>query len=137
MKEFTDTEKLIQKARSGNNEAKNRFYDRLNERFLPVIKCELKRYAILQKGIPDIEKTNVDICCKAIDEIKKICPIDGRNWSLKRAVHVLHNITDDYIVNTLVPLAKNGDAEAENLLFVLIRNKLLQWMERKSWKTSK
>lgn len=136
MKEFMDTEKLIRKARSGNNAAKNRFYDRLNVRFLPIVTCELKRHAVLQKANVDLEKAGADICRKALDEIRRICPIDGASWSLKRAVHILHNIADDYIVNALVPMAKDDNAEAENLLFVLIRNKLLQWMERKSWKIS-
>ena len=136
MNDVLDTGKLIRDTRSGDEEAKIRFYSLLAVRFLPVVKCELERHVILKDACIDTDEKGREICLAAIEEIKKISPVDSTRWSLKRAVHILHNITDDFIVNTLVPMAKNNHIEAENLLFILIRNKLLQWIERKRWKTS-
>ena len=136
MTSSSNTENLILQARSGDQEAKQRFYDTLAVRFLPIVTCELRRHAVLQNSGMNLEKEGQAICRQAVEEIIKLCPVEGTQWSLKRAVHILHNITDDAIVNALVPLAKKDHAEAENLLFVLIRNNLMQWMERKGWKKS-
>ena len=134
IKDQMKAEDLIRNARSGDKIAEKLFYSNLIIRFLPIVKCEIGRYTPLQKEIKSLEEMSREICQEAIEEIKKLCPIHNAQWSLISAIHILRNITDDFIMNTLVNLARNEDAEAENLLFSIIRKKLMQWIERRSWK---
>jgi len=134
MKNRIEGEDLIREARSGNETAEKLFYTNLIVRFLPIVKCEIGRCPPLQKEIGCTEGMSREICQRAVEEIKTICPIGNEQWSLMRAIHILRNITDDFIMNMLVDLARNGNAEAENLLFTIIRKKLIQWIESKSWK---
>ena len=134
MKDRIQGEDLIREARSGNETAEKLFYSNLIERFLPIVKCEIERCPLIPKEIGCPEGMSREICRKAIEEIKTLCPVDNDQWSLMRAVHILRNITDDFIMNMLVDLARKGNAEAENLLFTIIRKKLIQWIESKSWK---
>ena len=136
LKEKIIIEDLIRDARSGNETAENLFYSNLTERFLPIAKCEIERVPLLQKETKYLETITLEVCEKAIKEIKKICPIHNVQWSLIRAVHILRNIVDDFILDTLLDLARNGDEEAENLLFSIIRKKLIQWIEKKNWEVT-
>ncbi|MBN2030861.1 hypothetical protein JW824_11540 [bacterium] len=135
-KEQIETEALIRNARSGDKSAENLFYSHLIVRFLPVVKCEIGRYSLLEKEVKYRDETIREICEEAIEEIKTLCPIDSAHWSLIRAMHILRNITEDFIMNTLFNLARNGNLEAENQLFSIIRKKLIQWIESKNWKAS-
>lgn len=136
MREKIKTEDLIRDARSGDETAKNLFYSNLTERFFQIVTCEIGKYPFLQKEITHLEGTIQEICHEAIEEIKRLCPIDGARWSLIRAMHILHNITEDFIMNILFNHARKGNLEAENQLFSIIRDKLMQWIDSKNWKAA-
>ena len=137
MKDQEKVENLLLEARSGNKTAEDKFYSHLTVRFIQIVRCEIERFSILRNEEPYIDKMCHKICQEAIEEIKILCPISHTNWSLIRAVHILHNITDDFIMNNLVSLAKDGNNEAENMLFTILRTKLIQRVETKTWKVAK
>jgi len=136
VKEKMRMEDLLHSARSGNETAENLFYSNLIERFLPIAKCEIERVPVLLKENKYLEAITIEVCEKAIEEIKTICPVGKVQWSLIRAVHILRNIIDDFILNTLLDLARSGDEEAENILFSILRKKLMQWIESKNWEAT-
>jgi hypothetical protein len=139
MKNQTEIEDLIRAARAGNEKAKADFFSKLDERFFLLVTRKLReesKYSILTKRI-DIDEKSHKICQDAITEVKRLYSLSNPEWSLVRAVRVLHNILDDFIANSLIDLAKKGNRDAENLLFSILREKLLIQMAKKNWKVSR
>lgn len=128
----TDFEKLLCAAQAGDKSAQIKVYAILNERFLWLIKRQLHEKLIISKRI-NLEDSCCKICQKAIAEIERMLPVNNPNWSLKKAINILHNVITDFILGKLVDFAKEGDAAAENLLFHIIRNKLMERIDRKRW----
>ena len=133
MRNKLQTENIISSARNGNQNAADEFYALLAERFSPIITRELKKNHFLSKRI-NSELAVTEICESAISELKESFPINSRKWSLQRAMNVLHNAITDFIANKLTEFAKNGNEEAEKLLFHLLREKLMERVNLKNWR---
>lgn len=126
-------ESLIKSAKAGNKTAEAKFFSKLAVRFLVLVKRELQKNPIFSKQL-NVEQKSSEVCRNAINEIKNNYPLTSAEWSLKRAITILHNIIDDFVTNTLTDFAKNGDKKAENLLFLIIRNKLMERITTKRWR---
>ena len=129
-------EELILAAKSGNGEAEELFFSKLGVRFSNLVTLELRKYPVVSKRI-DLEIEAEQICQLALGELKKLYPVNSSTFSLILAINVLHNVVDGAIANILADLAKQGDDEAENLLFAMIRQKLVERINRKRWRTGK
>ena len=129
-------EELILAAKSGNGEAEELFFSKLGVRFSNLVTLELRKYPVVSKRI-DLEIEGEQICQLALGELKKLYPVNSSTFSLILAINVLHNVVDGAIANILADLAKQGDDEAENLLFAMIRQKLVERINRKRWRTGK
>lgn len=116
---------LLKAARAGEEGAETEFFSHLAVRFLPLVTGKLQKHPLLKKSV-DIETQAPETCQSAIETVKKLMPISSKQWSLKRALFILYNDVDDFIINKLTGLAKAGNANAENLLFLKIREKLEQ-----------
>ncbi len=132
---INNIEELIIAAKAGNKTAEAKFFSKLTVRFSALVKRELQGNPILIKRV-NTEEKSLEVCQNAIAEVKRLYPLSSTKWSLRRAVNVLHNIVDDFITNSLTDFAKNGDAEAENLLFIIIRKKLMERIAIKGWGAS-
>lgn len=128
----TTIEELIIAARNGNKQAEEEFFSKLTVRFLSVITREIRNYSSLTKQLNVAEESNA-ICDFAISEVKRLFPIGHPRFSIVWAVNVLHNVIDNFITNSLVDIAKEGDPDAEDQLFSLIRKKLMERINRKRW----
>jgi hypothetical protein len=135
MKNQTKIEDIVKAARAGNKTAEDDFFSKLAVRFLSELTCELQKYPILIKSV-NIEDTSQEIWQKALTEVKQLFPLSTKKWKLTRAMSVLRNILDDHITNTLTELAKEGNSEAEELLFSIIRKKLIKQVDRRRWRIS-
>jgi hypothetical protein len=129
----TTIEDLIITARNGNKQAEEEFFSKLTVRFLSVITREIRNYSSLTKRINVAEESDA-ICDFAISEVRRLFPINHPKFSIMWAVNVLHNVVDNFVTNLLVDIAKDGDPEAEDQLFSLIRKKLLERINRKRWR---
>lgn len=129
-----ESEKLLSDNLAGNEPAQEKFFLKLSERFLHLIKRKVMGDPRLARRV-HCAKIGPEICEKAIAKIKRICPLTDSGWSLKRAINVFHNVVDDHIANSLTELAKKGDSEAENMLFEIIRKKLIERVAFKRWRT--
>ncbi|MBN1351840.1 RNA polymerase sigma factor [candidate division KSB1 bacterium] len=136
MKNHTENVRLIKAARGGNKKAESEFFSKLAVRFSPFVARELMGYPVLKKRINPAEETDT-ICQSAIEEIKKLYPLNSPEWSLMRAFSVLQNVLDDFISGILTVLAQEDDSEAENYLFSLLRKKLAERIEKKEWRISR
>lgn len=123
-------EHLLYQAKSGDEQAAAELYEKLAVRFAVLIAKELQRHAIVRNAIRMNEAT-ADICQQAIQKIKQLCPLNSPQWSFQRATRVLHNLVDDFIMNTLAQMAQKGDQEAEELLFRMLRPKLMEHVNKK------
>lgn len=130
MKSQIELENLIRTARAGDERAKAEIYTKLFERFSPIVTQQLLKYPILANRM-NIEEKTYELCQKAIDEIKKLYPIMNSTWKLTRAMKLLRCILDSIIIDLLADFAKNGDSEAENLLFFILEQKLKERIIRK------
>jgi len=129
-------ENLIAAANAGDESAQEEFYSKLSVRFFRVITRELQKYPILKDGI-NLEQKSQEVCQYAIDEVKKLCPLRNPGFSLMQVMNVLHNILDTVVTNALADLAKRGNKEAENLLFDIIRKKLLERIMRRKGRNAR
>jgi len=129
----TTIEDLIITARNGNKQAEEEFFSKLTVRFLSVITRKIRNYSSLTKRINVAEESDA-ICDFAISEVRRLFPINHPKFSIVWAVNVLHNVVDNFVTNLLVDIAKDGDPEAEDQLFSLIRKKLLERINRKRWR---
>lgn len=130
------SEELILAAKSGDNDAEQLFFSKLHVRFFKLVSLELRKNPVIANHIDLENETNL-ICEFAITEVKKLYPITSSAFSLKAAINVLHNVVDGAIANMLTDLAKHGNEDAESLLFSMIREKLVERINRKRWRTSK
>jgi hypothetical protein len=129
-------EELIRAARSGDQNAEALFFSKLRVRFFKLITLELQKNPVIVKRI-DLEIEAEQICQFAFSELKKLYPVNSSTFTLILAINVLHNVIDGAVANILAELAKQGDSEAENLLFSMIRQKLVERINRKRWRTGK
>jgi len=136
MNNKTQLENSIKAAKAGDNNAQDVIYSKLSERFFTLVTCELRRYPILIKHINPGEKSH-EICQHAIAELKRLYPISSTKWSLDRSMSVLHNVLDDFITQVLIDLAKKNIAGAENLLFSILRKKLMERIKKNRWGVSR
>lgn len=125
MRDHLKLEDLIRAANTGDKKAEERLYEKLFVRFSKVITLELQKYPVLANGV-NLDQKTTEICHCAIEEVKKVCSFDKPGSSIIQAMNVLHNVVDTNITNMLADLAKQGNEEAENLLFSIIRNKLME-----------
>lgn len=127
-------EQLIVAAHSGDHQAEEKFFLKLAVRFRDIITREVRSYPIFAGRINIIEKSE-EVCQLAIDEFRRRYPLNHPRCSMSLAVNVLRQILDNFITNCLVDMARQeGDGEAENLLFSVIRKKLIQRLNQK-WRT--
>ena len=118
---------------SGEQTAESEIFSKMYARFLPIISLTIKTYPALAKENRFDEKCR-EVCQKAIADIKRLYPLNSGQFTLKRAVTVLHNLLDDYIANNLYDMAKTGNTEAEESLFSLIRKKLEIYLKSRLWR---
>ena len=121
---------LISAANSGDKQAQEEFFTKLSVRFSKLITRELRKYPMLLNGVSLDKKCN-EVCQYAMSEVKRLCPICNPNFSLMKVMNVLHNVLDTVVSNSLVALAKKGNMEAENLLFTILRDKLMERIIKK------
>lgn len=130
------SEALILAAKSGDHDAEQLTFSKLYVRFFKLVSLELRKNQVIAQHI-DLEHETKQICDFAITEVKKLYPVSSPAFSLIAAINVLHNVVDGAIANMLADLAKHGNDEAENQLFSMIRQKLIERINRKRWRTSK
>jgi hypothetical protein len=128
-------ETLLKSARSGDPQATQEFFGKFSVRFLSLVTSELQKYPILKNSF-DLDAKSQEVCQKAVEVLKTLLPISSEQWSLKRAMSIMRNEVDDFIIKSLTDLAKRGNPAAENLLFKKIRDKLIRRMEVKNWSFS-
>jgi hypothetical protein len=120
-------------ALTGNQLGESEILSKLSARFLPIISLTIKAYPVLL--IEDnLDDKCSELCQKAIDNVKRLYPLSTGQFSIKRAVTVLHNLLDDYIANALYQIARSGNRKAEESLFTLIRKKLEIYIKNKFWR---
>lgn len=127
-----DLERLLQAAQNGDGEAELIIYEKLFERFHPLVTRELRNYSVLAKEI-DLTDFGQQICRNAIAEIKTAYPLTIPNWSLLKVMHFFNNLKWDFIANELTDQAKKGNRNAENFLFDIIRTKLFERISGKNY----
>ncbi|MDZ7263286.1 MAG: hypothetical protein ONB16_01785 [candidate division KSB1 bacterium] len=130
MEDSINLENLLRQAKSGDEQAAASIYEKLAVRFAALITKELQRYEIVRNAI-QLDEAIADIGRQAMETVKALYPLHSPKWSFQRAINVLHNIVDDFILNTLVPLAQYGDLAAEDLLFQKLRQKLIEYINKK------
>ncbi len=130
MDDLNDLENLLRRAKLGDQQAAKKLYEKLAVRFTALIAKELQRYVIIKNAI-NLEEATAAICRQAIQKVQEICPLNGPHWSLQRVMSILHNQIDDFILNTLTSLAQKGNSAAEELLFRLLRPKLMEHVNKR------
>lgn len=125
----------VSSAVAGNAQAQEEFFKKLSVRFSKLIALELRKYRIL-KNEPDFAEKTDEICRCAIQEVQKWSPLSDHNFSMIKVMNILHNVLDTCITNWLVKITKSGNKEAEHLLFMILRKKLLERVARKRGKDS-
>lgn len=118
-------ESLIKAANGGDREAQQELFDKLAVRFSTLITLELQKYPVLLKE-SNLEHESRKVSQLAIKEVKTLCSFCNPEFSLIQAMNILRNILDTAITNLLSGLAKKGNNEAENMLFSIIRKKLME-----------
>ncbi len=121
---------LISAANAGDEQAQEEFFSKLAVRFSKLITRELRKHPMLANGV-SLDKKSYEVCQYAMSEVKRLCPLCNPNFSLIQVMNVLHNVLDTVITNSLVDLAKKGNSAAENLLFSIIRKKLIERIIKK------
>ena len=119
-------------ARTDNKRMESDILSKLYERFLPIVSLNIQAHKVLRKH-PDMEEKCREITKIAISEVERLYPLNSNSFSVKRAVYVLHNVVDKFIANTLYEKAKNGESDAEEYLFSLLRKKLIIYLKNKIW----
>lgn len=132
MEDQSILEDLIRKARSGDKKAEQELFKKLSVRFSVLIARELRKYRIIIERI-NLDKSRQEICQGAIQEVKMLCSVSNPAFSIVQTINVLHNVLDTFITNKLVELAKQGSPEAEDLLFSILRKKLMERITNKKW----
>ncbi|MDZ7264446.1 MAG: hypothetical protein ONB16_07670 [candidate division KSB1 bacterium] len=128
-------EELIAAARRGDRQAAEKFFIKLAVRFRDIIAREVRSYPLIAERINIIEKSD-EVCQLAIDEFRQRYPFSHPGCSLSLAVNVLRQILDNFITNSLADIARREKhKEAENVLFSVIRKKLVQRLHTKWRKT--
>jgi len=107
MDEHTNTANLLEAAKTGNQKAESEILSKLFARFLPIVSLNLQKYSVLAETI-DLEMKCHEVCQNAILEVKRLYPLNSEKFSVKRAVTVLHNVIDDFIINALYELARSS-----------------------------
>jgi len=130
MSEPVEIKHLISVASAGDQQAQEEFFSKLSVRFSRLITLELRKYPMLANGV-SLNKRSDEVCQYAIEEVRRLCPLCNPNFSLMQVMNVLHNVLDTVITNSLADLAKKGNPRAENLLFEIIRKKLLERIMKK------
>ena len=118
-------EQLIKAANGGDKKAQEKLFEKLAVRFSTLITLEIRKYPVLVKEL-NPEKKGDEVSQLAIKEVKTICSFGNPEFSLIQAMNILRNILDTTITNLLAGLAKEGNKEAENILFAIIRKKLME-----------
>ncbi len=126
---------LVSAANAGDQQAQEEFFIKLSVRFSKLITHELRKYPMLANGV-GLNKKSDDVCRYAIEEVRRLCPLCNPGFSLMQIMKVLHNILDTVITNSLTDLAKKGNPKAENLLFEIIRKKLMERIIKKRGRDS-
>jgi len=130
MTDPSEIKHLISAANAGDKQAQEEFFAKLSVRFSKLITRELRKYPMLANGV-SLDKKSYEVCQYAMNEVRKLCPISNPDFSFIHVINVLHNVLDTIISNSLVELAKKGDSEAENLLFSIIRKRLMERIIKK------
>lgn len=130
MTDPSEIKHLISAANAGDKKAQEEFFAKLSVRFSKLITRELRKHSILANGT-SLDNKSYEVCQYAITEVRRLCPLSNSDFSLMQVMNVLHNILDTVITNSLADLAKKGDPEAENLLFSIIRKKLMERIIKK------
>ena len=130
MSDPSEIRHLIGAANAGDKQAQEEFFIKLSVRFSKVITRELRKYPILANGT-SLDQKSHEVCQYALKEVKSLCPLGNPNFSLMQVMSVLHNVLDTIITNSLVDLAKKGNPDAENLLFSIIRRRLMERIIKK------
>ncbi len=130
MDDLNDLENLLRRAKLGDQQAAKKLYEKLAVRFTALIAKELQRYVIIKNAI-NLEEATAAICRQAIQKVQEICPLNGSYWSLQRVMSILHNHIDDFVLNTLTSLAQQGNPAAEELLFRMLRPKLMEHVNKR------
>ena len=125
-------EQLITKAKAGDKRAEEEFFTYLSVRFLALITRELRNNPIIANGI-NLDDKSREICQFAIDDVKKLCPLNSPKFSIIQAGNILRNVLDTFVTNTLVELAKEGNSEAEKRRVSILREKLMERITKKRW----
>jgi|GEM_PF-3124643 len=130
MSESLEIKHLVSSASAGDQQAQEEFFSKLSVRFSKLITLELRKYPMLANGV-SLDKKSDEVCQYAIEEVRRLCPLCNPNFSLMQVMKVLHNVLDTIITNSMVALAKKGDREAENVLFAILRKKLMERIIKK------
>jgi hypothetical protein len=130
MTDPSEMKHLISAANAGDKKAQEEFFTKLSVRFSKLITRELRKYPMLANGV-SIDKKSYEVCQYAVNEVRRLCPLCNPNFSLMQVMTVLHNVLDTVITNSLVDLAKEGNPKAENLLFEILRKRLMERIIKK------
>jgi len=130
MAEPSEMKHLIAAANAGDKQAQEIFYVKLSVRFSKLITRELRKYPMLAKGV-GLDKKRDEVCQYALGEVKRLCPVCNPNFSLMQVMNVLHNILDTLVTNSMAELAKKGNQKAEDLLFAILRKRLMERIIKK------
>jgi predicted NBD/HSP70 family sugar kinase len=129
-------EQLIAAARSGDRQAEEKFLSKLAVRFRAIIAREVRLFPIIAGRAGIIEQSE-EVCQLALAEFRRRYPLSHPECSIAVAANVLRQILDNFIANSLAEIARQeGDRNAENLLFSVIRKKLIQRLNQK-WRTTR
>ena len=128
------TEDQLLSAMSGDKTAELEILSKLSARFLTIISLTIKTYPVLALE-NNIESKCQEVCKIAVDNVRRLYPVNGDKFNLKRVVIVLNNVLDDYVANLLYIKAKSGSRQAEESLFSLIRKKLDMYLKSKLWRS--
>jgi len=130
MSDPSEIRHLITTANAGDKQAQEEFFSKLSVRFSKLITRELRKYPMLANGV-SLDNKSHEVCQFALSEVKRLCPLCNPNFSLMQVMNVLHNVLDTVITNSMVDLAKKGNQEAENLLFTILRKRLMERIIKK------
>ena len=135
MTEPSEMKHLISAANAGDKQAQEEFFLKLSVRFSKLVTRELRKYPMLANGV-SLDKKCIEVCQYAISEVKRLCPLCNPNFSLMQVMNVLHNVLDTVITNSMVALAKKGNQKAENVLFAILRKRLMERIIKKRGRDS-
>ena len=121
--------------KQGDKDAQEEYLQHLRARFFNLASHILRRHSVLGELI-DSCKMAEEVCDDTLHILKDKYAQSGKQYEVSTIMAILHNQIDDKIANILTELAKKGNTDAKEALFILLSKKLKERILTQRWENN-